>query len=429
MRLSEEQIKQGILHPDMDVRQACLRYFADGFSRNTTVMPLVIQALEQYGRADAFRYIFLIASLPQTQETIRWVLGELTSQPRRTEQEQNYLKYLSRLLCQADPELVLPHENVILTSPGFNQNLASPLRRRLSFLSWEAQALWQELEAICEEAKDKSYVKETRFHEGREITETLAGRGNLDLERMMSLLGMKVDNFENNPMKWMEPLMVHLAGELRHAPAIPLIVAKLHEEGEVVTNECHQALVKMGTDEVVRLIRDAYLTADGHFRLFASGVLGEIHTELAVQTCIELLEKEEDLDLQNWMAQSLVNHFSFEGNEVARKVLLADPDLFDLQCGLVPACILTGQAFPELAEWHKEIEEKLRPKPRFPQPRPAPLPGKAPLSTAPPPPEKPPGRPRTPPVTVERKVGRNDPCPCGSGKKFKNCCRNKQGKF
>ena len=25
------------------------------------------------------------------------------------------------------------------------------------------------------------------------------------------------------------------------------------------------------------------------------------------------------------------------------------------------------------------------------------------------------------PVKAENKVGRNDPCPCGSGKKFKNC--------
>ncbi|MBI3329772.1 MAG: SEC-C domain-containing protein, partial [Nitrospinae bacterium] len=25
----------------------------------------------------------------------------------------------------------------------------------------------------------------------------------------------------------------------------------------------------------------------------------------------------------------------------------------------------------------------------------------------------------------EIKVGRNDPCPCGSGKKFKYCCMNK----
>ena len=29
---------------------------------------------------------------------------------------------------------------------------------------------------------------------------------------------------------------------------------------------------------------------------------------------------------------------------------------------------------------------------------------------------------RTPVVNQEPKVGRNDPCPCGSGKKYKNCC-------
>ncbi len=29
------------------------------------------------------------------------------------------------------------------------------------------------------------------------------------------------------------------------------------------------------------------------------------------------------------------------------------------------------------------------------------------------------------PVTVQKKVGRNDPCPCGSGKKYKNCCMNR----
>ena len=26
------------------------------------------------------------------------------------------------------------------------------------------------------------------------------------------------------------------------------------------------------------------------------------------------------------------------------------------------------------------------------------------------------------PVRVENKPGRNDPCPCGSGKKYKKCC-------
>ena len=30
-------------------------------------------------------------------------------------------------------------------------------------------------------------------------------------------------------------------------------------------------------------------------------------------------------------------------------------------------------------------------------------------------------KPKIQPIRVEQKVGRNDPCPCGSGKKFKNC--------
>jgi preprotein translocase subunit SecA len=31
-------------------------------------------------------------------------------------------------------------------------------------------------------------------------------------------------------------------------------------------------------------------------------------------------------------------------------------------------------------------------------------------------------KPKPKPVRSGPKVGRNDPCPCGSGKKFKNCC-------
>lgn len=31
----------------------------------------------------------------------------------------------------------------------------------------------------------------------------------------------------------------------------------------------------------------------------------------------------------------------------------------------------------------------------------------------------------TPTQRARRRVGRNDPCPCGSGKKFKRCCLGK----
>jgi preprotein translocase subunit SecA len=36
-------------------------------------------------------------------------------------------------------------------------------------------------------------------------------------------------------------------------------------------------------------------------------------------------------------------------------------------------------------------------------------------------------RPKTRPIVSGQKVGRNDPCPCGSGKKYKKCCYPKYG--
>ena len=32
------------------------------------------------------------------------------------------------------------------------------------------------------------------------------------------------------------------------------------------------------------------------------------------------------------------------------------------------------------------------------------------------------GKPVKQPVVKDDKIGRNDPCPCGSGKKYKKCC-------
>jgi uncharacterized protein YecA (UPF0149 family) len=29
-------------------------------------------------------------------------------------------------------------------------------------------------------------------------------------------------------------------------------------------------------------------------------------------------------------------------------------------------------------------------------------------------------------TTIQKKIGRNQPCPCGSGKKYKKCCINKK---
>ena len=44
MRLSEEIIKQAILHPQLEIRQRAVRYFSNCHSEDESIVPLVIQA-------------------------------------------------------------------------------------------------------------------------------------------------------------------------------------------------------------------------------------------------------------------------------------------------------------------------------------------------------------------------------------------------
>lgn len=49
MRLHEELIKQGILHPELDVRSEAVLYFSRSYTRDTSILPFAIQAVKQYG--------------------------------------------------------------------------------------------------------------------------------------------------------------------------------------------------------------------------------------------------------------------------------------------------------------------------------------------------------------------------------------------
>ena len=420
-RLSADTIKQGLLHPDVDARFAALHYFAEAHSPDPSVMPVVIDALDRYGRTSAFRFLYPITLLTQSEATVRWAVEELTGRSGRPAMGRDYLGMIARLLCHADPRLVRPHQPDLQTAPAFGPEDRTRLARRVRNLSRDGDALWRELEAVCEEGKDKHYIGDIRWVEGLDLVEELARQGERHAGRAMELLATGVENYEGHPLAWLEPLAVRLAGELRHEPAVPLIVKKLHEDAEVLSEQCQYALVKIGTDAAVRAVSDAYPAADWHFRLYATGVLGRVHGDLAVRAGTELLESEPDPDLQVWLAESLVEQLSTEGNDAAYRMVRDDPDLLELRDQLVAGCALTGQEYPELEEWKKERAEDNRPKPFM-------FSGPTALPTVPPVNRVPPLRTVLPPAPVHRagqKVGRNDPCPCGSGKKFKKCCLSK----
>ena len=124
MRLPEAKIKEALAHPDKLVRQEALLYFADCHSRDAEVMPLAIQAVETYGRSNAFLHVHVLAQLAQTEATVEWAVKELHREVDKAHDLDSYFPALSRLLCSADPQLLTPRADEILKAPGFFKELA-----------------------------------------------------------------------------------------------------------------------------------------------------------------------------------------------------------------------------------------------------------------------------------------------------------------
>ena len=239
-------------------------------------------------------------------------------------------------------------------------------------------------------------------------------------------MAQKIEDYENNPMTWMECFAARMAGEMRLEAAVPLLVGKLKGDGgDSLNQECERTFVKVGTDAAVEAVCQGFAAAPWHYRLYASGSLADIRSDLVVTKSLELLEQEQSGEMvEANLIRATLQNFSSDGIERACRYTRAG-DL-EVRRELLAAATLIGVSFPELAEW--KAEEKRRMEDRRQRRR---VVLTAPAPTRPPKPLPPAIQNLVDPAPVlpisrKEKVGRNDPCPCGSGKKYKKCCLGKE---
>ena len=146
MRFPEARIKEAILHTDLEIRDRATSYFAKSYSHDVSIMAQVIKAVETYGRQDAYRLIGLSRDLPQTEESIVWVIDELNDD--QSDSYENYTYNLSMVLVEADPALLLPKETSILECRHFRPDLRPAFTERLRMLSWDEATCWRNLGAV-----------------------------------------------------------------------------------------------------------------------------------------------------------------------------------------------------------------------------------------------------------------------------------------
>lgn len=448
MRLSEDTIKQAILHPDRNVRDAAALYFSRAFSRDPSVMPLAIRAIEKYGWEDAFSKVAAMVGLALDDQTVPWIVHQL----RRDDQPDSdlwaqFTHVLRRMLAEADARLLSRHAFPVLSVLDSDPDAYHRATKKLDLLKLHAETCWNELQRFCEDERDVEYVHKVDVDYAYALVEALARHGAAHADRVLSILAQKIDDPEGNPQTWMEGFMVRLAGELRLEAAVPLITQKArYEDAEWLSGLCQDALVKIGTDTVVEAVSEGFQELTWYQRMSACSVLENVHTDLAVRKSLDLLQTEEDPTIKTCLGQALNAQFAEEAVEPVRQLILSgqtDLDFTDLRFGLVAAAALTGVDFPEREEWKVQAEQERHRRREY----------SARLAEEPldeqdqeeydeeyadeeyddndeisladddydyhePPP---------PPTTIisKERVGRNQPCPCGSGKKYKKCCLRK----
>ena len=420
MRLSEAQIRQGILHPEQMVRDVALRYFCESFSDDPTIMPLAIQAIEAHGWGNAFRFSHGLASLTQTEETLLWLIGQLNRQGRpENHKDADHCYNLSSMIAKADVALLMQQEEKVLGLEGMDPKHREVVAERLRLLTLDTAACWHEMEAFCEEHKSRRYINEVNLPHAERVAEAIA-RDEASGERVLSLLSEKVEDSKDSPMAWMEGLAVHLAGLMRLEAAVPMLILKLMaDSGDYINEECMYAFPKIGGDSTVEAICGGFSSAPWHYKLYASSALERIHGERTVSACQELLAREEDGKVRQNLMAAILHSFCSEGIEPARQFTLSGFN--DLRRILVGVSTLMEVPFPEREQWKKEEEEHQEAMRR----RMEELERAAAAAKT---------KPKTPvfenvvdpkpvqPIVSKKQVGRNDPCPCGSGKKYKKCC-------
>lgn len=193
-------------------------------------------------------------------------------------------------------------------------------------------------------------------------------------------------------------LTVYMIGLLKLESYIPLLVRLLDRDEDSLLEELSVTLTSFQSDEVVKEVAP-YLMKDNSI-IYAASIVENIKSDYAVKVLREAYRSAKELNHQDILIEALCHQLSEEALPEINEHMKLDysSGLVDVEQTVYSYFSILGLKHRELAFWRQvamERELDFRRKGN----------------------DLPPA-----PVRNENKVGRNDPCTCGSGKKYKKCC-------
>lgn len=452
MRLMESQIVAGFDHPNLFVREQVLQHFESSRRTQVDITRHVISVIDRHGFRGGFQWPHRVAEFELNEDGMLWALDQIQRLEDDDEKRENMVGHLTRMVCQAPIELLRPHLPRILQLNAFQErqfqgSVAPPAERiekRIEIWEQSPQVCWNLLEEHFESIGEVENFADADVPYAEMLVERIASAGHQFESEMLSVLSQE-DIPQLGPRPWIVGMMIILAGRLRTEAAIPLLVRFFDRDWDWYNEEIMYSLVRIGTPGVLEYVRELYFDLPSWTRHYLSSVFENVHQDNAIDCILPLLDREDDSFFRGQLGVALASHFDDRGVEPAKELYFEDPDdreRDEITSRLFAHACLVDIELPEKDLWEKQIEEDWV---EFQEKLESPRGGLNKLirrwfdstpqddrwrdeswstdddvridarsdDIAPPP---------TTVVRDEPRIGRNDPCPCGSGKKFKKCC-------
>lgn len=433
MRLTTDELKAAWLHPQRVVRNVVASCFADVFTTDPDVTAHAIRAVDQFGWKKFLTWGHEFCKLPlATDAALEWVCGEVERTGDGAPSD-NLKGHLAWMLSRADIALLERYAERVLGLPAIGPEERQAVRTRLELAACTPAEAWRRLDDHCRMAVAGKTFADARIPEAELLLEPLVRAGSVSIARVMDVLGAPLPaGTGDEPADWLTGLMIGLAGRLRVEEAAPLIWNLMVVDWDWYRDEAGAAFVRIGTPGVVRLVQDRYEDADRSTRLYAISPLKRIRCEESLAVIKAALACEDDDDLRAYLGEAAAAQFDDRLMPDALAVLgeaPTDPERGEIRELLVAFSYLCGLDLPERDAWERHVDAHDDRLSRFGDPAESPLvhllPGlfdnhdkdidfRSPAEDDEPAADVPDAR--------GARVGRNEPCPCGSGKKYKRCC-------
>ncbi len=404
--LAANELVGFLSHEHPLVRDHALRCLSlAGEHCGTTAEP-VLAVIEKL-QSQAFAHPELVAHLPQTASSIGRAMHWLAFPGRPA--------WVAAWVLSAPQSLLAA--NPAWTKDCGDADVRARMEARLQWQSLRPDELWSRLEATSSGSEEM-----------HDLLRVLAQHDEFAVPRIMAILRQSESS--------MTVRAIELAGLAHTGSAVPSLIDRLGSTDRAVVAASVEALARIGTAGVVTTIEPRSDRGSVQFRLAAADCLARFRVPSAEGALVRLLLEEDDPGVRGRLCWALADICTSAGfdrlHAVVRDGAYA-PHSDELRGSVASLARMLRRTIPQADQWEGQVHRSVLSiaMPRLPGTE-ASAPGNVPTATSLQFPADADdsvsqsahaAAPTTSPIRrSEAKVGRNDPCPCGSGKKYKKCC-------